>query len=51
MNGSTVERSAIVKYLGAWFDEDLNMKEHITKKMLCQYDQHPKDKAHSQVSY
>ena len=32
MNGSTVERSAIVKYLGAWFDENLNMKEHITKK-------------------
>ena len=51
VNGSTVERSAIVKYLGAWFDENLNMKEHITKKMLCQYDQHPKDKAHLQVSY
>ena len=32
VNGSTVERSAIVKYLGAWFDENLNMKEHITKK-------------------
>ena len=24
VNGSTVERSAIVKYLGAWFDENLN---------------------------
>ena len=32
VNGSTVERSAIVKYLGAWFDENLNMKKHITKK-------------------
>ena len=30
INGSTVERSAIVKYLGAWFDENLNMKEHIS---------------------
>ena len=32
VNSSTVKRSAIVKYLGAWFDENLNMKEHITKK-------------------
>ena len=32
VNGSIVEISAIVKYLGAWFNENLNMKEHITKK-------------------
>ena len=32
MNGSIVERSAIVKYLGAWFDENLNMKELRTKQ-------------------
>ena len=34
VNGSTVERSAIVKYLGVWFDENLNMKEHITKNVV-----------------
>ena len=34
VNGSTVERSAIVKYLGAWFNENLIMKEHISKKCL-----------------
>ena len=32
VNGDEVYRSNIIKYLGAWMDEQLTMKQHITNK-------------------
>ena len=32
VNGDKVHRSSIIKYLGAWMDEQLTMKHHITNK-------------------
>ena len=32
VNGDEVHRSNIMKYLGAWMDEQLTMKQHITNK-------------------
>ena len=32
VNGDEVGRSSIFKYLGAWMDEQLTMKQHITNK-------------------
>ena len=34
VNGDTVERSYVIKYLGAWLDEQSSFKVHIKKK--CQ---------------
>ena len=34
VNGDNVERTNMIKYLGAWMDENLTFKKHITKK--CQ---------------
>ena len=32
VNGDEIHRSIIIKYLGAWMDEQLTMKQHITNK-------------------
>ena len=32
VNGDEVHRSNILKYLGAWMDEQLTMKQHITNQ-------------------
>ena len=32
VNGHTIDRSITVKYLGAWLDQKLKSKQHITKK-------------------
>ena len=32
VNGDDVHRSNIIKFLGAWMDEQLIMKQHITNK-------------------
>ena len=32
VNGVTVERSYVIKYLGAWLDEHLSFKVHMKKK-------------------
>ena len=32
VNGHTIDRSIMVKYLGAWLDQELKLKQHITNK-------------------
>ena len=32
VNGHTIDQSIIVKYLGAWLDQELKLKQHITNK-------------------
>ena len=32
INGHEVNRSGTIKYLGAWLDQELKMKQHIVKK-------------------
>ena len=32
VNGCTIDRSIMVKYLGAWLDQELKLKQHITNK-------------------
>lgn len=35
MNGTNVERSSVVRLLGAWLDKELNMKHHVKTKAKC----------------
>ena len=32
MNGTTIQKSEVIKYLGIWLDSQLNFKHHITMK-------------------
>ena len=32
VNGHTIDGSIMVKYLGAWLDQELKLKQHITNK-------------------
>ena len=39
VNGTTIQKGEVIKYLGIWLDSELNFKHHITMK--CRVDAKP----------
>ena len=43
VNGTTVNCSPIIKYLGVWLDQHMQLRDHIVKKMYDCYDELAED--------
>ena len=49
IEGQIVNRSQMVKYLGAWLDSDLTLKTHVKKKCAKCYAEFTEDKEHLEI--